>query len=138
MPVTVTVLASQQLVYSRYTGIILRCDIVTEMMRAYKNDDYQAGMSELVDLRRVTQVQIDYVEMSEHVRQASLTHRGLTKPIKVSFWAENSVAFGMARMFQSLSDALDNNIECFVTADRVAALAALDLPATALRDVLET
>ncbi|WP_299937875.1 hypothetical protein [uncultured Pelagimonas sp.] len=137
MPVKATIISDHHLVYSGYTGIIQRQDIVTELMRVYNSDGYQPGMNELVDLRRVTDVQISYAKMSEHVRQANLTHRHLQKPIKVSFWAEDKVAFGMARMFQSLADALNSNMTCFVSNNRTAALSVLCLPASALESILD-
>ncbi len=138
MPVTATVISSHNLVYSRYSGIILRHDIVAEMMRIYSGKNYRPGMDELVDLRQVTDVQITHPEMTDHVRQANLTHRNQLTPIKVSFWAETTIAFGMARMFQSLTEALNSKMTCYVSGDRATALAVLNLPNTALDNVLNT
>ncbi len=137
MPVRATILVAHKLVYSRYVGIIERQDIVTALMDVYESDAYLAGMNELVDLRRVTEVKIDYDEMSQHVQHANLTHQRLNKPIVVSFLAQKNVAFGMARMFQTLSEALNSNMVCHVSSDRQTALSVLGLPASALENVLE-
>ena len=84
--------------------------------------DVAEGTRELFDLSSATDAQISNAE----VRQISDTdRRGPGRIVQMAILAETDIAFGMARMYQILTDEMSTEVQVF--RDRAAAMAWLDL-----------
>ena len=101
MAATVFIYPKLNLLHSQYSGVVTGVDLRENMKSIQQHPEFRPGLIRLVDLSAVRA--FDYnvseaVTLSEEVGQ----HYRDDERIRCAYLAPSSLAFGMARMFESL------------------------------------
>ena len=110
MPVYPTIIPDLDLAVVRYQGTISLADIQRAFGEYISHTLYRPGRTEIGDLSGVTRVDIDFGAMTILRNQLIEHHMSLGVRTDCHLIAPNDLAFGMARMFQTLSDATEGNL----------------------------
>jgi hypothetical protein len=100
MPISYRIDAERRLVVTTAHGVLTDEDILNLKNRLAADADFQAGMRELSDVRSVTDLQVTSAGVQKMVSLDSLSH---LDGYKLAIVASENVVFGMARMYQSLT-----------------------------------
>jgi hypothetical protein len=101
MPITITVNTAERVRYSVFSGTINDKDLLDAYARSLQAPDFDPTLNGLVDARAVRRVDVTPAGL-RHLADLIQTVDRLQLPTKVAIVAESDVAFGMARMYQSI------------------------------------
>ncbi|MBP0481743.1 hypothetical protein [Sagittula salina] len=116
-----------------YTGIIDRATIRDHLVDHVADPLHRATMPEISDLRNIEDLQLDFGSMRGVVREKNDAYR-VQKTISV--FAPGDVAFGVARIYQSLAEA-DGGIQVSVFRTEAETLAFHDFAAESIAELLK-
>ncbi len=137
MPIAYAISHELDLVYARYWATVTLGDVVANFGTFLADPDYRPGRPELIDLSRVSRIDMDFSE----ARSLLATVNDQTAPAPVHtrtvIWAPTNASFGMARLYQTLASQADG-IEVHVTRDEAEALGLLGLPHNSIAALLAT
>ncbi len=104
MPISYKILPGQMLTYVQYTGVV-DADHVVQAAKAHATDsNFAPGATEFIDLREIVEFDMSYRTMSNMIYRLGKLHDAHGPPALELLLADNDVAFGMARMFESIVD----------------------------------
>ena len=107
MPISYKILPGQMLTYVHYTGVV-DADHVVRAAKAYTADpNFAPRATELIDLREIVEFDMSYRTMSNMIYRLGKLHAIYGPPAQELLLADNDVAFGMARMFESIVELAD-------------------------------
>ena len=116
MPVPFLILPKHNLILARPTGHVRNQCIYDYFVRVRAHPDYVLGLDRLIDNRHLDELDLDYAEM-RNVR-ANETKRILAapNPVSTAFVCPDGNGFGLARMYQSLTEISgDHDVGVFET-----------------------
>ena len=101
MPITITVNTAERVRYSVMSGSVSDKELLDAYAQSLEAADFDPSLNGLVDARLVRQMDVTPAGLR---RLADLIQRvdRFQLPTKVAIVAESDVAFGMARMYQSI------------------------------------
>lgn len=102
MPISYKILPGQMITYVHYTGIIDADDVVRAANANAEDPNFAPGAIELIDLREIDEFDMSYRTMSNMIYRLGKQHDLHGPPAEELLLADNDVAFGMARMFESI------------------------------------
>ena len=102
MPISYKILPDKKITYVHYTGVIDADDVVRAAKTNAAQPNFAPGMIELIDLREILEFDMSYRTMSNMIYRLGKLHTLHGPPAQELLLAENDVAFGMARMFESI------------------------------------
>ena len=108
MPCAYTIDLARSLVLSRGWGVVTDRDFLAHVRALTANPRFARGFRQLVDLRDVTDIQVTASTVREMVR---LNPFGASAQRAVVVTSD--VVFGMARMYQILSDESPDELQIF-------------------------
>lgn len=98
-----------------FSGVMTLADTRRQISRAPGMPGYYVGIPTLVDLRRMTGMEMhlgDLLSLRDRLVEA---HRTRERPFKMSLLVESETAFGIARIFETVcsqTEGLDARIVC--------------------------
>lgn len=126
MPFDIKICISLDLIYVHWWGE------TDNKMRLQKHSDlsneaiYRPGRTEFINLSGLKNFDWDLRQTQSYLRKETATLNGKIAPTRKVIWAPSDLAFGGARMYQSLAD-IDGHIRVEVYRHVDAAIAALGL-----------
>ncbi|MBV2361385.1 hypothetical protein KUH32_16595 [Thalassococcus sp. CAU 1522] len=133
MPIFSHYKPDKSLVIRRLVGAVDLGAIVRSLADHVADPLYDPDMAEIADLGRLEDLQLDFHAMRSIVRTKDKIY-GVRKTVSV--YAPGDVAFGMARMYQSLAE-IDAGVRAVVSRTEAEALAVHNLGAGSLRELLD-
>lgn len=110
MPLHHRVLSDQALVLVEASGVLTDADVLAAQERLRTDPEFHNHYCELVDLQRVTSIEVS----SATIRQ--LAQQDLWGPeARRAFVVTSEVGFGLARMFDLLTDERGHEMRVFTT-----------------------
>ena len=134
MPITYQVLKGHDLNYVRHFGRVSSSDITDTFSKYAADLDFRPMDDQLADLSEVTEIDIDFDQMRNVLRNVNTVYQPFPTPTRISFYAPSDLTFGMARMFQQLAEQQEG-ANAFVSRTQAEALACLDRPQTHFREL---
>ena len=101
MPITITVNTAERVRYSVLSGSVNDKELLDAYARSLEAPDFDPSLNGLVDARGVRQMDVTPAGLRRLADLIQTVDR-LQLPTKVAIVAESDVAFGMARMYQSI------------------------------------
>lgn len=138
MPVQTCLLPEQSLIYVHYSGVITRSEMRASLSYLYNSADFRPGMSEIDDLRAMTDFDFNFDSMMAYTDDVTRNNLGSEDATKVAVLEGDDLAFGMARMFQSLAEASGAQVDVQIFSDAQDALTFLDMPEFDLDQLIAT
>lgn len=135
MPISYCISPDLDLLYARYFGP-MRAEQFSDIYRVYMDDpDYRLGRTELIDMSDATALELNFEQVKTILMGVGRAIPKGTPPIRTVLLAPGDVAFGLARMYQSLAD-YSGLLEVSVHRTETDALSALDLPYPSVQAML--
>jgi hypothetical protein len=129
MPIQFTAFPENRLIYGVGAGMLSNQDLVDLITRIFADPGFDPGLDELWDFTRSNPEEVSFNGLFRAVQMGADCLRTLRKQsparAKCAVVVATSAQFGMARMYQSISDAFSMETEVFQ--DRAAALKWLGL-----------
>lgn len=122
--------------WKRFGADLTHTQLLDLGQRALSDPHYDISMSVFEDLRHLKTVDFDYDRVRCLGTGVALHFAGSPVTVKAAHYAPGDLAFGMARMFQTVFSEIEN-LDFAVFRDFDAAMAFLDLPPQA-RALLES
>ena len=134
MPLSYTILPPLGIVYVRYDGEA-RLEETMEVFGRYAADpDFRPGLTQLVDLSRVTEFERDFMTLARSQAGKADTMTGLRTPTLAVYYAPTQVGQEMAQQILKSWDGLDAVIVRIAT-DEAQALEMLGLEISRFSDL---
>lgn len=108
MAATFRIDSGQGVIFSRLEGEITLATLRDYTQSLHADPDYRAGLVQLVEVHSI-RMRVNFNEMYAYVRGAS----GLVPIQRTAIVADDAQAFGMARMFEQLSQESATEVEVF-------------------------
>ncbi|WP_417211469.1 hypothetical protein [Antarctobacter sp.] len=135
MPISYCISQDLNVLYARYFGQ-MRAEQFADIYRVYLDDpDYLLGRPELIDMSEASAMELDFEQVRTILMGVGRAIPEGTPPIRTVLLAPGDVAFGLARMYQSLAD-YSGLLEVSAHRTEAGALAALDLPFASVGEML--
>lgn len=136
LPITFNISTDLDLSYARWEGHI-SLDDFREMYAAYMDDrNHRPGRRELCDLSGLQDMEIDYDQVWSSVIMVNPRNQMMPVKTQCVVYAPNDTAFGLARMYQSLSAIRDGAVVT-VCREEVEVMSELGLSYKAIDTLLE-
>lgn len=98
------IISDKNLLWYKPTGIMRGKVIMAYIKGVLEDPDYQAGLLEFIDLSGVSEWQLSLAEIEHVTHFDSIDMSPIKKIAKTGIYAPTDIAFGMARMYQSLAE----------------------------------
>lgn len=101
-----------------FSGVLTLADTRRQISRAPGTPGYYVGMPTLVDLRKLTGMEMQLGDLLSVRDRLVEAHRIGEHPFKMSLLVESETAFGLARIFETVcsqAEGLDARIVCSVS-----------------------
>ena len=122
MPAFYVILKEPALLVSRYTGCLTSGDVLDTLTRYLDDPRYDPAHSHLVDLRQATEFDIDFGRMMRLATRLEPFYTRRAPGARSAILAPQDVAFGVARMYQSLvGERMQNEVGVFRQPEAAAA-----------------
>ncbi|MEW6734287.1 MAG: hypothetical protein AB1489_23375 [Acidobacteriota bacterium] len=108
MPVCYYIDKSTRLIVITFQGVVTEQEIAADRERLAEDPEFNPAFSQLLDFRRVKQLHLSYSTVSK-IAQSSIFHPG----IKKAFLAPTDLTYGFSRMYELLSDQLNQQVQVF-------------------------
>ena len=108
MPVRYKILPENNLVVVHYTGVLTLEDISSVRKEGASDPDFSPDYHVIDDITGVTSTKINFDDLS-HISGKSVASKG----VKRALVAETELQFGMARMYQTLSESHGQKFQIF-------------------------
>jgi hypothetical protein len=108
VPYSCTIDVARRRITCRAEGVLTERDIFDEQPRVRSHPDFDATFGQLIDLTAADNVHLDYSSMSSVVN-TTVFRSGVRRAIV----AHTSVQYGIARMFQALSERNNDVVAVF-------------------------
>ena len=136
MPVSYEILEHADVTIVSYSGTVTY-DCIRQSFDSYINDPrYEPGRRELADMSGVTGVDMEFEHVNGLLARVTKFYSQQPRITLISIFAPDDLAFGMSRMFQTLSDN-DRGIRVSVESEEAAALAWLELEFSSISELRE-
>ncbi len=135
MPVRANIIPAYNLVYASYSGFVTLPDVQRCQQNTYSHPAYRVGMSEIDDLRGITDVEITFRDMLTYVSDLVSYHKDQGHIPKVALIENGPFVYGLARMFTSIANIYGNEIDVKIVDSDQGACAFLGLPNLSLADL---
>lgn len=135
MPLTFRILPDMALVYVQYSGAVCPRDTMQVFGDYVKHPDFRPGQKQLVDLRYVTKVELDYPELIKMQAKKAEGFHVPGAPTLVAYLAGPPATLRAARAIQRSWDGTSDVIARIFT-EESDALGFLGLPQTDLQSIL--
>ncbi|ASP19355.1 hypothetical protein ANTHELSMS3_00636 [Antarctobacter heliothermus] len=135
MPISYCISPDLDLLYARYFGP-MRAAQFADIYQVYMDDpDYRLGRTELIDMSDATAMELNFEQVNTILMGVGRAIPKDTPPIRTVILAPSDVAFGLARMYQSLAD-YSGLLEVSVHRTEAGALSELGLSFPSVRTML--
>lgn len=134
MPTESLILPEYRLIWQRYWGSLLRCEIFATRDLVHNAPDYDPSFHVLQDFRGTEETELTHSEVILLAESMKAHRQEIGIPLRLALLAPGDLGFGMGRMFMTLLG--DNPLirtATFRTVDEVVAF--LDLPEAAHRRI---
>ena len=112
MPISYTIDSTRQLVRTTATGILTDRDVLTHKKVLAADPRFRPGMRELSDVRGVTDLRVTSAGVHAMVA-ADAAHTVQSGAHQLAIVAGHDVVFGMARMYQTLTESTVSKVAVF-------------------------
>lgn len=136
MPIHYAISTDLDLAYARWSG---RVDIAQfrKMFASYVQDqNYVMGRPELCDFSGLTAMDVGFQQVWSALSFVNSSEKQLVEKTRCVVYAPGDTAFGVARMYQSLSE-YEGGVVVTVCREEAEALSVLDKSYTSLAELLE-
>jgi hypothetical protein len=112
MPITYRIDRQRGIVWTHVTGVLTDAVLLAHKRRLVNDPDFQPGMRELSDVRAIERLEVTPKGISRFVAQdkTDASHLG---DHRLAIVASENVVYGMARIYQALSDDSPSNVMVF-------------------------
>lgn len=116
MPVEYTYDEEKNVLYTRFSGIVVDRDLKDQADALGADDRIRPGVLELVDLSGIEEIQASPAALERNI-QIDNTHREKLAGMRTAIVATTDLLYGFSRMYQSLADVKDSplTVEVFRT-----------------------
>jgi hypothetical protein len=105
-----SIVPEKKLIIYRPFGILTGNDIIDYIKNVVADESFSEGLLEFIDLSQVKEWNLGHQDV-EKVTFFDFNGMGTIKKIsKSAIWAPSSIAFGMARMYQSFAEKYNDKI----------------------------
>lgn len=116
MPQSFVLHPDLNLIVMRYSGHVTLDDLRDAFAESVTDPRYRPGMMELGDFSGATETQIGFAEIMAIAERVRMAYRQYPSQILVAHYAPSEIAFGMARMYQTIMNDVENlNLGLFRT-----------------------
>lgn len=116
MPQSYTIHEDLDLIVMRYHGHVTLDDLRSAFLSSVSDPRYRAGMMELGDFSAATATEIGFTEVMAFADKVRMAYEQLPGKVLVAHYAPSEVAYGMARMYQTImSDVEQLELGLFTT-----------------------
>lgn len=107
MPVSYEIRAQDGLVIARYTGEVTVAQVMS-CFRAFQADPgFSYGLTHLVDVAQVHSAEAGFAEIFALFSTYSRTYAAAGQVMRVAIYSPGDFAYGLARIFENLSETSD-------------------------------
>lgn len=103
MPITYSIDRERNVVFTTIRGVLTDDELLDHKMRLTSDPNFKSGMVELSDAREVGELAVTAEGVGRFVTQDSKDSE-LLKDYKLAIVASEDVVYGMARMYQTLTE----------------------------------
>jgi hypothetical protein len=114
MPITYRIDQEHDVVWTNATGVLTDADLLAHKSRLINDPDFKPGLRELSDVRAVDRLEVTPNGISQFVARDKADSAKLHDH-KLAIVASADVVYGMARMYQTLSDDETQHVMVFRT-----------------------
>lgn len=104
MPVSYEIRADLNRLYIRYSGVVTRDEVAQAIGEFAADPAARPGLLQFADLSDVADIDMSFNEIFGLARAAADLARQLGAPVVGAFFAPDDLSFGMARIYESLSE----------------------------------
>ena len=112
MPISYRIDLQQRIVYTTANGVLTDGELLAHKHRLVRDPDFEAGMVELSDVRGVDRLAVTPEGVRRFVEQDRVD-AGRLGNYKLAIVASHDVAFGMARMYATLTEKEASTVAVF-------------------------
>lgn len=112
MPITYRIDRQRGIVWTHATGVLTDAELLAHKRRLINDPDFRPGMRELSDVREIERLEVTPKGISRFVAQDKTDETQLGDH-RLAIVASENVVYGMARMYQSLTDGSPRNVMVF-------------------------
>ena len=128
MPISYRIDSRCNLVLTTADGVLTDDDVLDHKRKLTADPNFKAGMCEITDIRDVTEFRVTVEGVNKMVATDSANASGLAE-YKLAIIAKQDVVFGMARMYQTLTEGNVPNVRVFRDHEEAARWLGIALPA---------
>lgn len=112
MPISYQIDVKHQLVLTTASGTLTDDDVLQFKFRLVRDPDFRPGMSELSDIRNVEKIEVTTIGIRQMVEQDKKDAKFIASH-RLAMVASDDVVYGMARMYQTLTESTMDNVKIF-------------------------
>ena len=120
MPITFQIDVDQNLILTTASGTLTDEDVLGLKTQLVQHPDFRLGMGELSDIRNIDRLAVTPAGVRAMVQQDK-DHQDHVASHKLALVISEDVAFGMARMYQMLTESTMENVGVFRDLDEAKA-----------------
>ena len=120
MPITYRIDTERNLVHTTASGTLTDEDVISMKASLVRNPDFRPGMNELSDIRQVEELAVTPEGIRQMVQQDEEDVDQITKH-RLAIVVSQDLAFGMARMYEMLTEGHMENVSVFRELDEAVA-----------------
>ena len=120
MPMTYRIDSRRRLVLTHATGVLTDDDVIAHKERLLRDPEFRSDMAELSDVRAIERLAVTATGVAAMVAHDT-NHAGAWRGHRLALVVTSDVAFGMARMYQSLGDDGQGSVGVFRTMEEAEA-----------------
>ncbi len=109
------IIKNKRLLIYKPEGVLTDTGIMDYINRVLQDADFKAGLLEFIDLSSVTEWQLTHSEVEKITFFDNVDMSPIKKIAKTGIYAPTDIAFGMARMYQTLAERYHSDI--FISKD---------------------
>lgn len=117
MPISYRIDVERNLVLTTASGTLTDDDVLQFKARLVRDPDFRPGMKELSDIRNITRLDVTAAGIRAMVEQDQ-RDRAVVASHRLALVVSKDLDFGMARMYQTLTESTMKNVGVFRDIDK--------------------